>query len=491
MRFATRTRLLSATFSLLFVLGCGAEDAAQAQRDSVGREELAITVPAKGSASTLDIGSWNLEWFGDSGNGPNNEALQLSNARDVIAGADLDIWGFAEIVSQAQWNSLESQLPGYTGFMAKESNVVGGSTYYSDFGGAEQNVAILYKSSVATVQDARIVLGSSDYDFGGRPPMQVTLRVSLNGATQDIVVIVMHAKCCSDTTSWQRRQNASSALKSYLDANFPTQKVWVLGDFNDDVDTSITSGHASPYQNFVNDPASYKFQTKSLSDSGVASTVDFPDMIDHHLNSNESSALYIANSVEVYRVDQYISNYGSTTSDHFPVLSRYAWGGGGGGGGGGTADVIINEIGANEPGSDTAFEFVELVNAGSAAASIGGWTLSDASAVRHTFAAGTTLDAGKSIVVFGGNAAIPSGLTNAVAASSGTLSLSNSGDTVLLKNSSAVSMDGFTYSSTLAASDGVSINLSPDGSSTGTFVKHNTISSLASSPGKRANGTNW
>jgi hypothetical protein len=29
--------------------------------------------------------------------------------------------------------------------------------------------------------------------------------------------------------------------------------------------------------------------------------------------------------VEAYRVDQYISNYSSTTSDHFPVLSRYNW----------------------------------------------------------------------------------------------------------------------------------------------------------------------
>ncbi|MFZ5893644.1 MAG: lamin tail domain-containing protein [Myxococcota bacterium] len=484
MRVMLRPHCVWGFVPAILAVACGGADF-DAERE-IAREEFAVTIPAKGAATTLDVGSWNLEWFGDTGNGPSNEALQLSNAKDVIIGADLDIWGFAEIVSQTQWNNLESQLPGYTGFMAKESVVVGGATYYSDFSGNEQNVAILYKSSLATLQDARIILGSNDTDFAGRPPLQVTLRVTLNGATEDIVVIVLHAKCCTDTTSWQRRQNASVALKSYLDSNFPTQKVWVIGDFNDDVDTSITPQHASPYANFVNDAADYKFPSKALSDAGISSTVGYSDTIDHHLNSNDSNASYIANSVEVYRVDQYIANYSSTTSDHFPVLTRYNWSGGGA-----PADVIINEIGANEPGSNTAGEFIEVRNAGGTAANIGSWTLSDGSSVRHTFAAGTTLNPGKAIVVFGASSGIPGGLTNAVAASTGGLSLSNSGDSVTLKNSSGVAVDGFSYSSSLASSDGVSINLSPDGDPSGSFVKHNTISSLSSSPGKRASGVDW
>src|SRR5262249_44954534 len=56
--------------------------------------------------------------------------------------------------------------------------------------------------------------------------------------------------------------------------------------------------------------------------------------------------------------------------------------------GGAPAQVIINEIRANEPGSNTAGEFVELVNVGGTAANIGGWTISDGTATRHTFAAG-------------------------------------------------------------------------------------------------------
>ena len=64
------------------------------------------TVPAQGTASTLDVASWNIEWFGSTGSGPTDEALQLANARDIISGADMDVWGVAEIVDQAHWNNL-------------------------------------------------------------------------------------------------------------------------------------------------------------------------------------------------------------------------------------------------------------------------------------------------------------------------------------------------------------------------------------------------
>ncbi|HWO18640.1 MAG TPA: lamin tail domain-containing protein [Kofleriaceae bacterium] len=551
--------------------------------DQIAAVAQAVTIPAKGGATTLDVASWNIEWFGDTANGPTNEALQLQNARDVVSGTDFDIWGFAEIVSSAQWNSLESQLPGYTGFLANEANVINGAAYYSDFSNTEQKVGILYKSALASVVDARVILTASDYDFGGRPPLQVTLRVTLNGTTEDIVVIVLHAKCCSDTASWQRRANAASALKSYLDTTYPTQKVWVIGDWNDDVDTSITAGRASPYASFVSDAARYKLPTQALSLAGTSSTVSYSDTIDHHLNTNEASALYIAGSVTAYRVDQYIASYGTTTSDHFPVLSRYTWGSGGGGsptvtmtapngsesftggtsqviawssagvasvrleytlddGGtwtlitsstsaaagtfawtvpasasslcrvrisdlasaatdtsdgtfaitpaGGTAQVVVNEILANEPGSNTAGEAIEIVNIGTAAADLGGWTLSDATQARHTFAAGTTLQPGKALVVFGGASAIPSGLTNAIAASTGSLNLSNSGDTVTLKSAAGAVKDSFAYSSTLSGTDGVSMNRSPDGSAGG-FVLHTAISSLATSPGTRASGAAW
>jgi hypothetical protein len=291
---------------------------------SVAAPRLA-TVPAQGTASTLDVASWTIEWFGSTGNGPADEALQLANARDIISGADMDVWGVAEIVDQAHWNSLESQLTGYTGLLAGESGVTGGSTYY---GATEQKVGLLYKSSMATLLGAKIILTAYDADFAGRPPLEVKLRMTLNGATEDVVFIVVHAKAFNDDASWQRRANASAALKSYLDTTYPTQKVFVVGDFNDDVDTSITAGKASPYKNFVDDAARYSFPTKALSDAGATSTTSYTDMIDHHLVTNEASADFVPGSVQVYRVDSYVPNYDASTSDHYPVLTRYTFGGG-------------------------------------------------------------------------------------------------------------------------------------------------------------------
>lgn len=558
---------------LLALAACEAPTASR-PRPVPGGPALTV-VPAQGTAATLDVASWNVEWFGDASNGPSDDALQLANVRDVIAGADCDVWGLEEVVDVADWNSLKSQLTGYTGILASDASVTNGSTYYS---ASEQKVGLLFKSSLATVLSSRIILTGNDTDFAGRPPLEVKLRITLNGSTQDVVFIVLHMKAFNDVASWQRRQNASVALKSYIDTNYPTQKVIVVGDWNDDVDASITAGQPSPYANFVSDAADYTFPTKALSDAGVASTVSYTDMIDHHLDTNDLYASYVAASAEVFRADSYIASYGTTTSDHYPVITRYNQGGGvaasvavtspNGGESwvGGTvhnvtwtssgvtnvkleytldgttwstivastaasagsyawtvpnsattgakvrvtdtgsaatdasdaaftitaatpANVIINEILANEPGSNTAGEFVEIVNVGGTSASIGGWTISDATSVRHTFAAGTSLAPGKAIVVFAGSGSIPAGLTNAVAASTGQLSLANGGDSVILKDGGGVTKNSFTYGSSLAGTDGVSMNRSPDASASGTFVLHTTLSSLQSSPGTRVNGT--
>jgi hypothetical protein len=152
------------------------------------------------------------------------------------------------------------------------------------------------------------------------------------------------------------------------------------------------------------------------------------------------------------------------------------------------AHVFLNEVLANEPGSDTAGEFVELVNSGTADADLSGWTIADSVMVRHVFAAGTVLHAGRAIVVFGGASAIPTGLANAVVASTGTLALTNGADTVTLASPTAT-VDSVAYAK--SQPDGVSLNRSPDGDPTGAFVLHTTLSALPRSPGTRVNGASF
>ncbi|MGW8356872.1 lamin tail domain-containing protein [Streptomyces wedmorensis] len=532
----------------------------------------AASVPSQGSPTQLDVGNWNVEWLGAPDFGPTDEALQQQNVRDVMVGADMDVWGLSEVVSTSAFDTLVAGMPGYTGVVANDPIVTNGAQYYSDFGDTEQKVALVWRSSMATLVSAKVILTGQNSNFAGRPPVEFTLRGTFDGVTRDLVFIVLHAKAGSTQDAWNLRSPASQALKSYLDTTYPTQNVFVIGDWNDDVDTSITPQKASPYANFVNDAARYTFPTRALSLAGVASTTSYPDFIDHQLTTNEAQAKYVAGTATAFQPQAYVPNYATTTSDHYPVLARYnfAIGGGGAnqqptasythsctaltctftdgstdsdgtivsrswnfgngqtstatnptvtyasagtypvsltvtdnggathtttqnvtvtaGGGGGPANVIINEVLANEPGSSTAGEAIEIVNTGGTAISIAGWTVQDGTAVRHTFAAGTTLQPGKAITVFGAGSAIPGGIA-AVAASTGGLNLSNSGDQVILRDSAGATVQSMSYTSSQANSDGVSINRSPDGSATGGWVKHNTISSLSSSPGQRADGT--
>ena len=304
-------RMIALCATALLIACGGGSDATGTPPDSLA---------AEGSASTLDIANWNLEWFGAAGNGPADENLQLQNVRAVIAAVDFDVWGLAEVVSDAQFNSLKAQLSGYDGFTADAASVTNGAAFY---GASEQKLAVLYKKALATLTAARIILTENDNDFAGRPPLEVKLRINLNGRTQDLVVIVLHMKAFSDSASWQRRVAAGAALKSYLDATYPTQQVAVIGDWNDDVDASISAGRASPYQSFFSDGARYTFPTAALSAAKLASTVGNAEFIDHQLNTNELAATYVAGSAKVYRADARIHNYSATTSDHYAVLARY------------------------------------------------------------------------------------------------------------------------------------------------------------------------
>jgi len=276
-------------------------------------------VPDAGTAFPLQVGNWNIEWFGDTGTGrgPTDEQLQLNNVRTVISGADADFWGLQEVVNVNHFNTLKQGLPGYDGFVANDPRVPSGSFYY---GASEQKLAVLYKTSVVQVLDAQLILSANSYDFGTRPPLRLNLRVTRDGASVDMVAIVLHMKAETTQADYDRRKAAAAALKQYLDTSLPTARVLVLGDWNDDVDMSITSGQPTPYQNFLDDPSDYTFLTRTLSQT-MGSQTRFTSFVDHQLVTNELALSYVSNSSRVLRPS--ITNYGDTTSDHYPILSHF------------------------------------------------------------------------------------------------------------------------------------------------------------------------
>ena len=128
-------------------------------------------------------------------------------------------------------------------------------------------------------------------------------------------------------------------------------------------------------------------------------------------------------------------------------------------------------------------EFVELVNTGDAI-DIGGWTLSDAVGVRHTFPTPTIVAAEQAVVVFGGSTPVGDfGGSVVQVASSHLLGLNNSGDTLTLLDTEGLSVS-FSYSAGQGTDQ--SITRSPD--VTGDFLDHSTVNTDVFSPGVRVGG---
>ncbi|MCA9668864.1 MAG: lamin tail domain-containing protein [Myxococcales bacterium] len=161
--------------------------------------------------------------------------------------------------------------------------------------------------------------------------------------------------------------------------------------------------------------------------------------------------------------------------------------------------VIINEVLADPPngaagdanGDGTRHfaedELVEIVNANNSAVDLSGYTIADEVGVRFTFPAGTTLDAGKAIVVFGGGDkarfAAMGGTQVLVAAKP--LQLNNDGDTVTLAAPDGRLVDRLSYSRS-DARDRAMVR-ARDGDPSAPFVPH--PGERAFSPGLKADGT--
>ncbi|WP_164016831.1 putative Ig domain-containing protein [Pyxidicoccus trucidator] len=563
--------------------------------------ELSLTVRDPG-APVFTVGQFNITYFGDNTRGPANSSSdggtsddrQIAYARDVMRDAGANVWGMVEMVDTADFEVLKSQLPGFNGFLSNNASFITGGT--SPYGNSSQKLGVLYDTSL-TFKSAKLILNDAANlpDFSNRPPLLVEFTTEIQGVETPLTVIVVHmrAESADPTGPRDARQRASAALKAYLDQNLPTQHVFVVGDWNDDVDESITLDPGSgaplptPYQDFVSDAERYTFITRELSLAGDDTSIGFENMVDHTLASNEAAARYVAGSARVIYADNWVPDYLNTLSDHRPATSAYAFSAetgpflrlkspqGGAYQAGtpltitwksfgveqvrvetsindganwdvlaasvpaatgshswmlpdidsttvrvrvvdasnqnrsdmsdaaltlirGPGRVFINEVLAHEPlvnGSlNQAYEFVEIVNASPFEVDISGWGLWDSSnnVVRHVFPAGTRMGAGKGYVVFGGAAGIPAGLTNAAAASSNqnTLGLSNSTDAVRLRMPNAGSeVSRYDYTSTV---QNVSVNRASDGNPDASFIPHTEFpSGLTSSPGKRADGTDY
>ncbi|WP_080059331.1 DUF5689 domain-containing protein [Spirosoma aerolatum] len=302
--------------------------------------------------NTLDITWWNVEWLGNTGFGPTNEAQQQDNVRQQLQNMNQDIYCLEEVTDLTKLDGIVATLNANTG---KSYTYTCGADptrtppiYYShwfdipevsgDANTYAQKVCFVYNTAIVkNVTASQIVadatqLNSSSW-ASNRFPLLMSCDVTINGVTKNFKLVGVHAKSGSDASSYGRRITDFGSLKEYLDANYPTSNVMIMGDFNDDADQSIyidgttSTTNVSSFNNFITS-SDYTAITKQLSTCNISSTASYPDIIDHLIISNEigtngsfptSGIAYIPNSVTAIRPIV----GGTTTSDHFPVSARF------------------------------------------------------------------------------------------------------------------------------------------------------------------------
>jgi Family of unknown function (DUF5689)/Secretion system C-terminal sorting domain/Endonuclease/Exonuclease/phosphatase family len=300
-----------------------------------------------GTSTTLDIGCWNIEWLGHPTEGPSNNTQQKDYAGTVLNTLKLDIINVNEVSDEALLGQVAAAAGSNYAYTCSQE--VSNVTLSVD--PLSQRVCFIYNTDVLTnVSTTALLLDvkanpasffpnatlgypnypendPSNFFASGRLPYAMTADVTINGLTKRMMFVGMHAKANTAPTdiSYYRRQLDIRVLKDKMDQLYPNIPFVVMGDFNDDIDVSIyNAAFESTYKNFVDDVADYRFLTgqTSLTDR-KKSTVAFNEMIDHIMISNEMFNAYESSSARVGTPDLYIPSYGSSTSDHYPVMARF------------------------------------------------------------------------------------------------------------------------------------------------------------------------
>lgn len=316
---------------------------------STGVSTKNISVRGTDKSQTLDVTTYNLEFFGtdvkDTGGtefGPIDDALQVSNVTTVLQNIGADIFAVQEVADDAAFNQLVSNISGFSGMLANRWSY---SFDPPDANFPPQKIGFIYNSSTVQLVSSRVMFTqlydavragntgllpgypttASSFWSSGRLPFMATFDVTIGGLTKRVRVVNIHAKSGSATADYNRRKYDVKVLHDSLVANYANDNIILLGDFNDDVDVSIgaPTNSESTYKVFVDNTSNFNSLTLAISQAGAFSFPSSSSFLDHLITSNELTNSYVSNSIVLEDPGAYISNYVNTTSDHLPVSARF------------------------------------------------------------------------------------------------------------------------------------------------------------------------
>ena len=260
-----------------------------------------------GTDATFDLVSWNIKWF------PNNGNITSVNVQEILTNLDADIYALQEIEDTTLLKLTVSNIPGYECHFK--------SSYYG-------GLAYVYNTNTIQVNSKYEIFTSNLY-WNAFPRSPQVFEFTFLG--EEYVVINNHFKCCGDgildeknsNDEENRRLQAVTFLKQFIDDNFSTKRVFLLGDLNDNL---TDDSENNIFQEFINDNANYLFADMEIAQG---SSVDWsfptwPSHLDHILITNEivDDFQNLNSLVSVIRIDDYMggwNNYENNVSDHRPI----------------------------------------------------------------------------------------------------------------------------------------------------------------------------
>ena len=259
-----------------------------------------------GDESSLDIATWNIEWF------PKNDQVTVNYVTEIIELLDLDILAIQELDDTTMFDQMLDNLPAYSGYYQ--------SSWFA-------GLAYIYKTDLIGVNDIYEIYTTSPYwNAFPRSPMVM----DINFMAENYFIINNHFKCCGDGTidfddvsdEENRRYTAINLIKEYIDNNLPDNNVIVLGDLNDDIAESSSN---NVFQEVLDDSTHYQFADLEIAQGNSSdwSFPNWPSHLDHILITDE--LFNSANNLEVQtiKIDEYLEGgwdeYDQNISDHRPV----------------------------------------------------------------------------------------------------------------------------------------------------------------------------
>jgi len=259
-----------------------------------------------GTDTTFDIISWNIEWFPKN----NNTASQV---QEILTRLEADVYALQEIEDTTLLKQVVSNTPGYECYFK--------SSYYG-------GLAYVYNTNTIQINSKYEIFTSQPY-WNAFPRSPQVLDCNFMG--NNYIIINNHFKCCGDgilntnntNDEENRRLQAVTYLKQYIDNTLLGKRVILLGDLNDEI---IDNTANNVFQDFINDNTNYFFTDMLIAQGNSLdwSYPTWPSHLDHILITNELFADFqnFNSLVSVIRIDDYMgtwSNYENNISDHRPI----------------------------------------------------------------------------------------------------------------------------------------------------------------------------